>query len=312
MLTPAKEAILNLVNSGEPLLNSKLADLSNLNSDELRLVEEAWIKIEPKRQRQIMQRLVELAEDNAELNFDSIFKGCLEDGDAEVRYLAIEGLWENEEPALIEPLIKLLTRDNSEKVQAAAATVLGRFALLAECQKLRSDYTPKITLALLTVLNDESKPIEIRRRALEASSYLSLPEVNAAITKAYHSHDSRLKVGSLHAMGKSCDRSWLPIVIKELGSADAEMRYEAALASGELEAGEVLPHLVRLTGDPDIEVQLAAIQALGKIGGNKAKQSLKKCLTNPKKEIRQAAVEVLNELAITDDSLSFQIRDYIG
>ncbi len=311
MLTPAKEAILNLVNSGEPLLNSKLADLSNLNSDELRLVEKAWIKIEPKRQRQIMQRLVELAEDNVELNFNSIFKGCLEDKNAEVRCLAIEGLWENEEPALIEPLIKLLTRDNSEKVQAAAATALGRFALLAECQKLRSDYTPKITLALLKVLNDESKPIEIRRRALEASS-LSLPEVKEAITQAYHSHDSRLKVGSLHAMGKSCDRSWLPIVIKELGSADAEMRYEAALASGELEAEEVLPHLVRLTSDPDIEVQLAAIQALGKIGGNKAKQSLKKCLTNPKKEIRQAAVEVLNELAITDDSLSFQIRDYIG
>lgn len=305
MLAPIKEAILNLVNSDEPLLNSKLADLSNLSSEELRVVEEAWIKVEPKRQSQIMHRLIELAEDNVELNFDSIFKSRLEDKDAEVRCLAIEGLWENEEPALIEPLIKLLTHDSSGRVQAAAARALGRFTLPAEYQKLRSDYASKISLALLMVLNDKSKPIEIRCRALEAASPLSLPEVKEAITQAYHSHNSRLKISSLYAMGKSCDQSWLPIVIKELESADAEIRYEAAVASGELEAEEVLPHLVRLTSDSDIEVQLAAIQALSKIGGSKAKQSLKKCLTDAKKEIRQAAAEALHELEATADPLSF-------
>ena len=305
MLAPIKEAILNLVNSDKPLLNSKLADLSNLSSEELRLVEEVWIKVEPKRQRQIMHRLIELAEDNVELNFDSIFKSRLEDKDAEVQCLAIEGLWENEEPALIKPLIKLLTHDSSGKVQAAAAAALGRFALLAECQKLCSDYTSKISLALLTVLNDKSKPIEIRCRVLEAASPLSLPEVKEAITQAYQSHNSRLKISSLYAMGKSCDQSWLPLVIKELESADAEIRYEAAVASGELGAEEVLPHLVRLTSDPYIEVQLATIQALSKIGGSKAKESLKKCLTDAKKEIRQAAAEALHELEATADPLSF-------
>jgi len=170
MSSPIEETIADLGNNDNPLLTSRLVDLSNLNSEELRFFEQVWAAIESKQRRQIVHRLVELAEDNFELNFDSIFKDCLKDQDAEVRSKAIKGLWESEETSLINPLINLLEQDSSEKVQAVAATALGKFAMLAEHKKLRSGHAFKVCQALLTVIGDKSKLIEVRRRALEAAA----------------------------------------------------------------------------------------------------------------------------------------------
>ena len=90
MPSPIEETIGDLVNSDKPSRSSKLAKLSNLNPEELGVLERVWTTIEPKRRRQIVSRLVELAEDDFELNFDSIFKNCLGDQDAEVRSKAIK------------------------------------------------------------------------------------------------------------------------------------------------------------------------------------------------------------------------------
>jgi len=307
MSLPIEETIADLGNSDKPLLNSRLAELSNLNSEELALFEQAWAAIEPKRRRQIMYRLVELAEDNFELDFDSVFKSRLKDQDAEVRSKAIEGLWESEEASLIDPLIKLLKQDSSEKVQATAATALGKFAMLAELKKLRPSHKSKVCQALLATINDSSQPIEVQRRALEAAAPLSLPQMKKAIVKAYQSGNPKLRTSALFAMGKSCNHSWLPILLKELASADAEIRYEAAGACGELGEKEAAPYLLELITDPDIDVQLAAIQALGEIGGPEAKDCLEQCLNNPSEIIQQAAEQALHELEAGEEPLSFQI-----
>jgi len=301
------EIIAELGNLDKPLLNSRLAQLSNLNSEELRLLEKTWDSIELKQQRQIMHRLVELAEDNIELNFDNIFKGRLKDKDAEVQSTAIEGLWESEETSLIDPLINLLAQHSSEKVQATAATALGKFALLAELRKLRPGHKAKISQALLTVINDKNKPLEVKRRALEAAAPLSLPQIKKAITEAYHSANRQLKISALFAMGRSCSLSWLPILLKELTSDDTEIRYEAAVACGELGEKEAIPYLIELVADPDIEVQLAAIKALGKISAPEAKSCLEQCLDNPNETIQQVAEQALYELEAGEDLLSFQL-----
>lgn len=131
MSLPIEETIAELGNNDKPLLNTRLTELSSLNSAELDFFKRSWPAIEPERRHQIMHRLVELADDNLELNFDNIFKYCLTDQDDTVRSKAIEGLWESEEPSIINPLINLLEQDSSEEVQAAAATALGKFAILA-------------------------------------------------------------------------------------------------------------------------------------------------------------------------------------
>jgi len=307
MSLPIEETIAHLRNSANPLRSSRLIELSNLDSEELGLFEQAWVAIEPKRRRQIVYRLVELAEDNFELDFDNIFRNCLKDQDAEVRCKAIEGLWENEEPSLVNPLVNLLEDDSSEKVQAAAATALGKFALLAEREKLRSCHKSKICQALLTVIDDESKPIEVRRRALEAASPLSLPQVNRVIMEAYQSRNPKLKVSAIYAMGRNCDLSWLPVLLKELASADAETRYEAVVACGGLGEEEAVPRLIELINDPDTDVWRVAIQALGEIGGSEAKGCLEECLNSPSGLIRQAAEQALRELETWEDPLSFRI-----
>ncbi len=306
MLLPIKRTIAELANSDKPLLNSKLTELSNLTLEELELFKRSWAAIKPQRRCQIVHRLVELAENNLELNFDSVFKYCLKDRDDEVRSKAIEGLWESEKPALIKPLINLLEQDSSEKVQAAAATALGKFAMLAEHEKLRSCHAVKVQEVLLAVSNDENKPVEVRRRALEAAAPLSLPQVKKTIMEAYQSYNSRLRVSSIHAMGKNCDPSWLPVLLRELASADTEVRYEAVGACGELEEEGAVPRLIELIDDPDIDVQIAAIQALGKIGGTKAKGCLECCLNSTNATIHQTAEQVLSELEAKEELLTFR------
>ena len=294
MPSPIEAALDHLANTDEPLLSSKLADLSNLSPEEVKLFEQAWAAIEPERQRQVMYRLVELAEDNAQLDFDSIYRSRLNDQDTEVRSKAVEGLWESEDTSLVNPLINLLERDSSEKVQAAAATALGKFVMLVELEKLRSSYKFKIEHILLNVANDVSRPVEVRRHALEAVAPLSLPEVKKAITEAYKSRNPELKISAIYAMGRNCDPSWLAILLGELASANAEIRYEACVACGELGEEEAVPYLIELVNDSDTEVQLAAIQALGKIGDTEAEECLKRCLNDSNEVVQQAAEQTLN------------------
>lgn len=305
MPPPIEEIITDLGNSDQSLLSSRLADLSNLNSEDLKYFEQVWLTIKLKQRRQIVSQLVELAEDNFELDFGSIYKDCLTDPDAEVRSKAIEGLWENEEPSLINILINLLEHDSSKQVWVAAATALGKFAILAEHQRLRSNYISKIYQALLATINDRSKPIEVKCRALEAVAPLNSPEVEKTIGDAYQSGNAKLKVSSIYAMGKNCNPSWLPILLKELGSPDAEIRYEAARACGEIGEEEAVPTLIEMADDPDIEIQTAAIQALGQIGGTEAKNCLEQCLDDPSEVIQQAAEQALYELQGGEEPLSF-------
>jgi len=296
MSSPIEEIMTDLLNPEKTLLNSSLTMLSALSSDELGFVEQSWLAIQTERRRQIISRMVELAEDDFTLNFDDIFKSCLKDPDDEVRSKAIEGLWECEELSLIDPLARLLEQDTSEKVRVAAASALGQFAMLTELGKLRSSYAARVTQVLLSIIGDRSDSIEVRRRTLEAAAPLSLPEVSQAIMEAYQSGDFRLQVSAIYAMGKNCDTAWLPILLKELNSDSAEIRYEAARACGELGEEEAVLPLMKLVDDADIEVRLAAIQALGMIGGSEAKECLEHCLNSPEEVVCSAAKEALSEL----------------
>ena len=300
MLLSVEEIIADLCNSDKPLLNSRLSDLSNLSPEDLKLFKQTWGTIEMKRRWQIVNRLVDLAGDNFELDFDSIFITCLKDQDAEIRSKAIEGLWENEDTSLIIPLIELLNKDSSEKVQSAAAAALGKFAMLAELKKLRSSHADRVCEALLAVIGDKGRSVEVRHRALESAAPMSVPQVSEAILEAYESHDHKLRASAVYAMGKNCDPSWLPMLLEELSNPDVEIRYEAAKACGELGEKEATPRLIGLVSDDDVEVQLAAIQALGKIGGNEAEECLEQWLNDSSETIRLAAEEALHELEIDE------------
>jgi HEAT repeat protein len=287
--------------------SAELAELTELDRTDLNSFTQTWSKLEPHRREGILRRLIELAEDNVELNFDAIFKSCMTDPDAVVRKLAIEGLWENEKPGLIDPLLRLLSEDESADVRAAAASALGKFTLLGEHGKLGDSYVKRVKDALLQTFNDDRNVDELRRRALESLATLSTTETKMAIANAYSRGNLRLKVGALYAMGKSCDHEWMPILLAELGNSDAEIRYEAAVALGEVGTEEAVPRLIEHGVDLDSEVQRASIEALGKIGGTKAKEYLQTCMSSRNDAIRETARHALNELQANDDPLSIPL-----
>jgi HEAT repeat protein len=290
-----------MADTGKALVNTHLAALSDMAAADIKNFRQVWKTIETKRRREIIMRLNELASDSVELNFDNIFLSSIRDPEADVRSEAINGLWENEQPALIPVLIDLLNNDPEEKVQATAAQALGRFALMAEINSIAPKYAIQVGQALLDVFNDRNKSIEVRRRALEAVSPLTTEQVKTAIKTAYESLDERLKISAVYAMGKNCDNKWLPFVLKELKNSDAEIRYEAVTACGEIADEDIMQYLIPAANDEDIDVQLAVIQALGKIGGNEAKLYLQKHADEPNEALRDAIETALKEISILGD-----------
>jgi HEAT repeat protein len=303
-----RDIIVEMADTGKTLVNTHLAGLSDMTPTNIKDFLLVWRTIDPKRRRQIITRLNELETDSVELNFDNVFLSCLTDPDAIVRSESINGLWENEEPALITLLIDLLNNDPVEKVQTTAALALGRFALMAELGTIAPKYAIQVEHVLLGIIGDKNKSIEVRRRALEAVAPLSTEQVKTAIKTTYESHDERLSIGAIYAMGKNCDKKWLPFVIKELKNSDAEMRYEAVTACGEIGDEDIIQYLLPIANDEDIDVHLAVIQAMGKIGGNEARQYLKNNVGDPNEAVRDAIETALNEISIIDDMTVFELK----
>lgn len=296
-----------IFDSNKPVANSNLVYLSNLDSEELELLKQAWAKANTKRRQQVISHLVHLSEIDFKLDFSITFGFCLHDTDETVRIQAIAGLEAEENHMLIAPLIQALKEDTSTKVRAAACVALGKFALLGELGKLPAHYAEKVYTALLDVLDNETESDEVKRRALEAIAPFNLPRIKGLIKEAYHSSDIKVKASALYAMGRNCDPAWLATILTELSSNEAELRYEAANACGEIDAEEAVPHLVRLTKDEDIQVQEAAIKALGEIGGDEAKQTLSELARNPQSRVQQAAKSSLEELNLCEDPLFLEL-----
>ena len=278
-----------LADVARPISASKLVRLSDLRRTGVQVFSEGWLEIPDPRRLEVVSKLVDLAEDNVELDFTPLFRRLLTDEDARVRSQAIAGLWECQERSLIEPLVRLLTDDSEESVRAAAAQGLGRFVLMAETAKLLERDSQRIASVLLEVIDNDSETIEVRRRAIEAVAPMGIPRVREIIKQAYESDDTTFKASAIYAMGLTCDPDWLPTVLKEAGSDDPEMRYEAAVALGEIGEEETAHRLGLLVKDDDLMVQAAALNALGNMGGPAAKRLLNNALESDDPRIVELA-----------------------
>ncbi len=296
-----------LKDPSRPVLASRLSELSSLPSEQVSALAEVWPQIQLGRRRQVLRRLLDLAEDNVELDFDPVFMFALSDEDAEVRALAVQGLWEHEDREVITPLIKILKADPSAAVRAEAAKSLGSFVLRAEFQRLHPSDSRRVEEALRSVVDDPSESPDVRGRALEAAGALSNSWVHHSIEIAYRSSNWRLRVSAVHAMGRNCDLNWLPVLMDELASDVPEMRFEAATACASCCDESAVPHLKPLLEDEDKEVQEAAIAALGEIGGEAAKRALREIDDHPEPRIREAVAAALEAIEFNEDPLGFHL-----
>ncbi len=303
-LTKTLELILK---ADAPLFPSALYNLSQLESAEMERLTAIWSAIPNGRRRALLKELVEISETNFEVDFEQIFRWGLHDSDPEVRAASIEGLWENEEPALMLDLLRLLEKDASTLVRAAAASSLGRYVLLCELGKLPSERCEPVYNALYDLCVQDRGDQEIRRRALESLSYVNNERVSALLLGAYEHPEEKMRVSAVFGMGRSADKRWLEIVMGELFSINPEMRYEAARACGEIEARAAVPRLAELIDDPDREVQEATLWALGQIGGEEARRLLLACCEQDDPVARSAAEAALEELDFLHGQLDFPL-----
>ncbi len=285
-----------------------LQQLDSLTAEEAQALRAAWPEVDTERKRQVVHQLVELAEDNVDLNFDAVFFTALGDEDSSVRAEGVRGLWEHEGRDLIPPLLQLLEKDEEPGVRAEAALALGRFVLRAELGDLPEHQFEKVEQGLRRTLEDDVEGDEVRARALEAIGACGREWVSQAIQGAYEGEPPRLRVSSLHAMGRSCDPVWLPLLIDELASEDPEMRYESAIALGSLGDRGAVSDLAPLLYDDNQEVKEAAISALGQIGGREAKMLLRPLLRDGPASVQEAAAAAAAEADFAEDPLSAEYR----
>jgi HEAT repeat protein len=290
--------------SAEMPAQALLYCLSNLEAKDAERVREVWPHRPVALRRRLITRLMELAEADFTLDFGAFFRLGLEDVDAEVRQISIEGLWEDQDVRLVPRLAAILQGDEAISVRAAAATSLGRFILLGELEKIRPQPRAAAFQALLAACQTPDEHVEVRRRAMESLAYVGDEAVVEMIMEAFTASEEKLRVSAVFSMGRSADTRWNHQVQQELFSPNPEMRYEAALACGELQLSEAVSRLEELAEDVDSEVQGAVLWALGQIGGDQARKILTYYCDAENEATRAAAETALEELEFLHGDLS--------
>ncbi len=284
----------------------QVSRLAGLASADVPVLRTTWTELAPDRRRAVLSLAIQLAEDDVQLDFTTLFRACLKDPDAAVRARAVEGLWEDEEFRTADSLALLLRKDPDEGVRIAAALGLSRFAVSAEVGSLYAPSASRVREALFAAVSDPSETAEVKRRALESLGAFSDESVAPLILAAYRNPNPKMKASAIYAMGRSADERWLPTVLLEIDNENDELRFEAVRAAGLIESPRAVVPLITALEDPDSEVRLAAIGALGEIGGDVARKALEQCAKGPDPAMRDAAVDALAELDLVGDPLTIR------
>ena len=298
------EQILSRANS---IKHSDLAKLSGLSEDVFSPFRNTWASVSVEQRRIIVERMVNMAEGDIELDFTSILKHCLKDTDPKVRSMAVNGLWECDDRSIINPLITILIADTHKDVRASAATAIGKFCVLAQDGKLLTRDHNKIEQVLLNLLENNVEDPEVWRRALEAVAVFDTPKISDLIYQAYGSKLLNVRVSAVFAMGKTADRKWLSLLMEAAGDEEPAMRYEAAVSMGEIAEESSISYLSELINDDDSEIQLASIKALSSIGGSAAKSTLQKHLSANDESLLSAIKSAIDDLSVEEDPLGFRL-----
>jgi HEAT repeat protein len=298
---PVDQLIDRLIQEPELPAIGQLYAFSDLSRADTDLLRTRWEYIPVDTRRAVVTELVNLAEEELNLSLGRMLRIAMTDPDAEVRQVAVRGLWEDYNVDLLGPLVQMLLNDPDVDVRAAAATALGRYVLAGELEEMDTSLSMRAEEALLAVHTDATVPLEVRRRALEAIAFSGEVGVRQLIEDAYYSPDEPMRVSALFAMGRSADIRWRSLVRAELRNPSPTMRVEAAIACGELEARTALDDLLTLLHDRNQEVRLAAIFALGRIGGEDAQDALEMVITGENVQEVEAAEAALEEMQFYAD-----------
>jgi len=309
MSTTFDEIVTLLRNVDQEIPPDRVTGLSDLDPDQLSRFSALWESLPVERRRSLIQILGEEAYAHVELNFEHACRLALGDPDPVVRQMAIDNLWECEDPALVNPFLRALTSDVSASVRRSAAAALGQYVLLGEVEQIRPELLLEIEEGLIAAGGVGGTP-EVRRAALESLGYSSRDELPEMIRRAYDSSDEPFIRSALVAMGRSANPVWQPEVQAQIISSAPALRLAAVQAAGELELTETVPDLVELLDDVSDEVRRAAIWSLGQLGGDVARQVLGDLLESSEDTAEtQIVQDALDNLAFVDGTRDLLMFD---
>lgn len=263
---PFTQIIKALLDTDTPFHARYLHSFSDIQSEELELLEASWSDIPTWRRQALMEDIEELGVRDTLLSFEAFGRFALQDRDPGVRTLAIQTLCEFDTRDLAPIFINLLGSDQDPAVRAAAASTLGRFVMNGELDRVPGRLQRKVEDNLLQTIKNGETPIE-RQRAIEALAYSSSVDIGPVIENAYESDDLEWIVCAVKAMGHSANEKWAGNILAMLDSKFPQIRSAAARAAGELEIQKSFPTVVELLDDPDDDVRINAIFAISQIGG---------------------------------------------
>ncbi|MCX6045577.1 MAG: HEAT repeat domain-containing protein [Chloroflexi bacterium] len=305
----AEQLLHRLLHDPNDVTGNDLFAFSDLTRQIAEKVRQDWLNIPVERRRIITRQMVDSAFNDLDWHLSRFLRIALEDQDAEVRLIALEGLAEDTSNDLIGPLLQLMRNDQSTGVRAAAARNLGAYVLAGELDELDAALAMRVEEALLAILSNPNEPLSVQSQALESIAYSGEAGVRQLIEDAYYSPDEEIRVSSLIAMGRSADIHWRNYARAELLNPSPAMRAEAARTCGELETKAAIHELVELIIDEEQTVRLAAIFALGRIGGRDARAALNAISESGKGTEAAAAEEALEEMSFYTDPNATPLYD---
>ena len=303
-----KEALALLSQSGKP--DPKwLRAFNDLDATSLTEFQSTWKTLGADPRAKTAQALHVLMDEDIEMHFGAVFRVLLSDGDARVRVTAISGLMDDDGQDLVEPLVNLMRTDPEEKVRAAAAGALGRFAIMAETERLTPARKKMIYDAVLKVFRTEDESSPVYRNALESLAYTSNATIAMYIRAAYASDDEALRISAVVAMGRSQDRQFSEFVREELQNVSPKMRLEAARAIGELEDADSVKELSMVLDDTDLQVREAALESLAVIGGDAARSLIQAAVLSDVEEFSKLAEHAIETYDFWHGEIDFSLTD---
>ena len=116
-----------------------LTAFSDIDPASLKLLQEAWPRIELSRKLLLLDQLNAQANEDTLVSFDDLGRALLTDSEPQVRIRAIRLLIECEDARLVPTYIDMLTKDSDLAVRAEAASTLGLFVQLGEFDDIPED-----------------------------------------------------------------------------------------------------------------------------------------------------------------------------
>ncbi len=286
-----------------------LYGLSDLSGDDLALLEARWPLVDPEIRVSVVREAFDISLEDYRMQFGRLFLFATGDPDPRVRQQAIAALQYEEDPAAAERLLAILRDDPSDDARSEAARSLGPYVMLAEWEELPPDLAERLSQTLFAIAEDEQESWHVRRRAAESvAAFGPSSRVNSLVQRLYDEDEMGLRASALYAAGRGNQRDWLMVAIEEFENDDAEIRFEAARATGMFEDVDALPGLSELARlDEDVDVRHAAIAAIGSIGGQGAIRILMRLSDSAPATDTAVIDDALVEASLETDPLSFGV-----